>query len=244
MRQKTEKDYRALAAERGLKWVGAMPETTKLKTEWECRHGHRWLTTYAHIGQGRGCPVCAQTRQPWKQLEPEGYHRLAEKRGFTWLGPELESNTPQTWWQCGQGHQWQATLNYIRARPNCPICSGQSTTTPGDYEALAAERGFKWLGPFVANIDKKTEWECSGTYGEKHRWQASYAMIRKGSGCPQCWRARVAERQRENIETLQHKLEEGTERGSLPDKNQIDFRKCKWISEQDCLLSHTSPVPI
>jgi len=34
-------------------------ESTKIKTTFQCHHGHQWASTPSNIKQGRGCPVCA-----------------------------------------------------------------------------------------------------------------------------------------------------------------------------------------
>jgi glutaredoxin len=51
-----------------------------------------------------------------------------------------------------------------------------------DYHNLAVMRGFRRIGGIPDKVSIKTEWECS----KKHRWFATYASIRQGSGCPHC----------------------------------------------------------
>lgn len=56
---KTLVDYHNLAEKRGFKWLGSMtPNTTQIKTLWECKKGHRRNATYNSIQQGHGCPHC------------------------------------------------------------------------------------------------------------------------------------------------------------------------------------------
>ncbi len=83
---------------------------------------------------------------------------------------------------CAQGHQRQAGYDNIRRGKGCPICAGTVPKTPADYHALAEERGFRWLGPQVPNVQAKTNWECA----KGHQWQTSYHPIRRGTGCPVC----------------------------------------------------------
>jgi hypothetical protein len=54
--------------------------------------------------------------------------------------------------------------------------------TPADYNALAAERGFVWLGPEPENAGTKTNWVCD----KGHTWAAAYSTIKIGHGCPSC----------------------------------------------------------
>lgn len=57
--RKNEKDYRALANQRGLKWVGgALPKNTITKTKWECSQSHVFSKSYAGVRQTKWCPDC------------------------------------------------------------------------------------------------------------------------------------------------------------------------------------------
>jgi hypothetical protein len=178
LRAKTPADYEALAATRGFVWLGPEVANTLTKTGWQCEHGHQWQAIHGSIRAGIGCPHCANRARK----TPADYRALAAKRGFTWLGPEVANVSTKTGWQCGQGHQWQAVYYSIHSGRGCPHCANRARKTPADYEALAAKRGFVWLGPEVANAVTKTGWQC----GRGHQWQAAYGNIHTGSGCPHC----------------------------------------------------------
>ena len=189
-------DYHALAAERGFEWLGPEVRTTKIKTTWRCTRsaqGHEWQTGYANIKGGSGCPYCrwpGAGRQGRKL--PADYETLAEARGFEWLGPEVPNVSTKTTWRCAQGHEWQARYSNIQQGSDCPTCAwrqprapGQrrrGRSTPADYETLAAERGFEWLGPEVPTTGTKTTWRC----GQGHTWSARYSDLQRGTGCPTC----------------------------------------------------------
>ena len=113
---------------------------------------------------------------------PEDYHKLAEERGFRWLGPEVPNARTKTSWQCERGHDWEAHCNSIQQGRGCPVCANRVPKTPADYHTLAEGRGFRWLGPEVPNTGTKTEWECQ----EGHRWEITFSSIQRGSGCPFC----------------------------------------------------------
>jgi hypothetical protein len=119
-----------------------------------------------------------------KQIKksPADYHTLAAARGFRWLGPPAPNVQTKTGWECPHGHRWQTTYSIIRRGKGCPICAGNLPKTPADYQTLARQRGFAWLGPTVPNIQTKTGWECP----QGHHWQAHYNSISQGSGCPFC----------------------------------------------------------
>ena len=115
---------------------------------------------------------------------PEDYRSLAKERGFVWLGPEVPNGITRTGWQCPEGHRWRTTYESIKCGNGCPTCSRHVRKTPEDYNALAATRGFRWLGPMPGNVGTRTLWECHCGY----RWSAPYANIRQGHGCPACAR--------------------------------------------------------
>jgi very-short-patch-repair endonuclease len=176
--RKTPADYHALAEKRGFRWLGPEVPNNKAKTGWQCGEGHRWEARYNDILTGSGCPFCAGKAPK----VPTDYHALAEKRGFRWTGPEVPNNRTKTGWECEQGHQWEATYSNIHRGTGCPHCAGLAPKAPAHYRALAEQRGFRWLGPEVPNIDTKTWWKCE----EGHRWEARYHDIDRGTGCPSC----------------------------------------------------------
>jgi very-short-patch-repair endonuclease len=115
---KTPADYHDLAKERGFRWLGPEVSNTGVKTGWECEYGHSWEATYDNVRQGSGCPYCAGKAPK----TPADYHALAKERGFHWLGPEVPDNRTKTWWECEQGHRWEAPYNYIQQGNGCPTC--------------------------------------------------------------------------------------------------------------------------
>ena len=54
----TESNYLELATIRGFVWLGTYPPNTNTNTNWQCKNGHVWRTTYHSIFTGRGCPQC------------------------------------------------------------------------------------------------------------------------------------------------------------------------------------------
>jgi len=176
--RKQQADYHALAAKRGFKWLGPEAPNIQTKTKWECAQGHQWEARYGSIYTGCGCPYCAN-RVP---KTTDDYCALATERGFKWLGPEVLDTRTKTWWECSRGHRWQSNYSDIYSGRGCPYCANRIPKTPADYQALAVERGFKWLGPEVLDTQTKTWWECE----HGHQWQAIYANVKRGSGCRKC----------------------------------------------------------
>ena len=171
---------------------------------WRCSKGHTWKTSINNRGrQLTGCPGCAGqvATAEWNLsvINPE----LARE----WH-PEINGNlrpedvTPKSnkkiWWQCGNGHKWQATPNN-RSQGNsrvkgsrCPYCYGRFATKTNNLASKYPELLQTWdqeknkgLNPsdFTPHVNKKVWWRCG--YG--HSWQATiYNRAKNKSGCPAC----------------------------------------------------------
>lgn len=179
-------DYKRLAKRRGFQWLGPEAPNVDTPTGWQCPAGHQWQASYHNIKhRGSGCPFCAG-RVPKK---PADYQRLAKRRGFQWLGPEVPDTHTPTGWACPDGHRWQNSFSHIQSGQGCPTCAQiAQRRPPEDYHALAQERDFIWLGPEVPATDVPTGWQCS----QGHVWQTTYHVIQFGAGCPVC--ANIAKR--------------------------------------------------
>lgn len=113
---------------------------------------------------------------------PGDFQRLADSRGFEWLGPMALTNA-KTNWRCPEGHEWEARYEALRRGQGCPHCAGNAQKTPYDYHALAVKQGFIWLGPLVKSIHASTGWRCS----QGHEWNCEYNSINSANtGCPVC----------------------------------------------------------
>ncbi|MCK5116998.1 MAG: DUF559 domain-containing protein [Candidatus Aegiribacteria sp.] len=177
------KEYHALAKERGYKWLGPEVLNTQSKTRWLCPNGHAIETTYSHLQQGGGCVICLGL----ERKTPDDFKALAEVRGFLWLGPVVPNVHTKTQWKCSLGHIWETSFSSIQQGHGCHKCGIEKRTAlrrrkPIDYKHLASEHELKWLGPTVKSTGTKTAWECA----EGHIWDAPYSMISGGHGCPYC----------------------------------------------------------
>lgn len=102
-------------------------------------------------------------------------------------------SSKKVWWQCKEGHEWQATIgNRTLHRSGCPYCSGRrsiagindlATTNP----PLAAEWHPTKNGSLTPRAisycsGKKVWWQCA----KGHEWEAVIASRSAGSSCPIC----------------------------------------------------------
>ncbi len=178
-RRKQPVDYHNLARSRGFKWLGPTVNRVCDKTAWRCGQGHEWQTSYQVIRDGGGCTICYQEA---RRKQPADYHTLAQQGGFKWLGPFPKNSTYKTTWQCSQGHEWQTSYQAIRQGKKCPHCVGLARKTAVDYERLAQQGGFRWLGPLPQNSTYKTGWQCD----RGHIWYAPYSNLSRKPICRIC----------------------------------------------------------
>lgn len=226
MKHLSEDHYHAAAAKRGFKWVGTGVPSALEKTEWQCGKGHIWKAPYHDVSRRNGCPYCSGQ----VPKTAGDYARVAHERGLFWIGTLPSGIHKKTRWQCLHGHQWDQTYsNITHNKSNCPICSdiahgNRRRFTADHYHALAARRGFKWLGSDVpANIETHTLWECQ----RGHQWEAVYGNIKK-TGCPECAMPLRGESLRHNTDAY-HRLAQQRgytwEGAVIPDNNRT---KTAW----------------
>ena len=147
-------------------------------TTWRCAEGHEWLAKYNTIQQGKGCPICAGVAK----VTPEQYYHLAKIRGIEWIGTFPPNSSTPTQWRCPHGHAWMTAYSTIKRGRGCPKCAGVAKVQASDYINLANARTFKWIGKLPQSIKSPTRWRCL----KGHEWDASYASLRHGNGCPHC----------------------------------------------------------
>lgn len=97
-----------------------------------CKACH-WQYKRAHPVPKSTCVDCGATIQGkstrcmpcWRVASRESeavYHATAEAAGIKWLGPPVAGVMEKTWWECPNGHKWQAKQLNIRHGTRCPEC--------------------------------------------------------------------------------------------------------------------------
>lgn len=177
---------------------------------WRCGLGHTWEATVRNRVGGQGCPTCAG-----KRVLP-GFNDFATR--FPNLLPEISknknsdfdptqvfpSNAKSIWWECSQGHEWQASINSRAiSSSGCPYCRAETWSrkrrgvkaifVPGKddlatrYPSLAQEWNFdlnERLTPADVRSSDKTLvwWDCP----KGHAYQNSTWNRVIGSKCTIC----------------------------------------------------------
>lgn len=187
---KLEKDYHALAQERGMRWTGKeLPATTTYhKTSWRCSKKHKWVTTYSLIQQGRSCRKCWNNRL---RVTLKDYHKAGKKAGLKYLEKTIAKNgATHGNWECLKcGHIKFATYNTVSVGGGCPKCYDRRRgatvrLTEKDYQKIANKVKLEWVGEELPRrVDQKTNWKCKKC---KYVHAASQITIRNGAGCIKC----------------------------------------------------------
>lgn len=127
-RRKTPADYRAIAADSGMVWLGPWVKSTHEKTWWLCPAGHRWFTRFSSLRDHHGCAKCVRMdvgrrNGDIRRYQAGDYHDIASRYDFEWIGTLPKNNKTLTEWQCSNGHQWSTTFNNIQRGHGCPTCA-------------------------------------------------------------------------------------------------------------------------
>jgi hypothetical protein len=102
--------------------------------------------------------------------------------------PHSES---KVYWQCSNGHKWEATVSSRANGNGCPCCSGRKACEENCLSTVNPELSKEWhptlnkgLSPkdITPNSNKKVYWKCD----KGHEWEASVSNRSKGRGCPYC----------------------------------------------------------
>ena len=98
---------------------------------WKCSKGHEWQALIANRNRGTGCPYCSRRRvfkgfNDLQTLNPTlASEWNYEKNGG--LRPEnfAAKSNKKVWWECSEGHEWQALIANRTFGTGCPYCSGR-----------------------------------------------------------------------------------------------------------------------
>jgi len=128
-------------------------------------------------------------------------------------------------WRCAEcSHRWSAPVNNIcnswqKGRTGCAGCAGTKHLGKDDYQKLAKQNGWRWVGEKLPKSNKaQTEWHCDK---HEHAFQTFYnRMQSQGTGCEFCGQER-SEAAAERI------------RLSVPDYGQLGTEKgWRWLGPE------------
>lgn len=173
------------------------------KVWWQCEQGHEWQASITNrTSKGHGCPAC------YGRVARVGESDLATvnpELAAQWHPTKNGSLTPtdvtrasnrRVWWQCTQGHEWEAPVSSRTAGHGCSYCSGRfAAVGETDLATTHPEIAAMWhptkngdLTPRDVKIRSEVSawWQCE----QGHEWEQRVSA-RTSSRCPYCVGARV-----------------------------------------------------
>lgn len=98
------------------------------KVWWKCEKGHEWEAVIFARSMGSGCPCCAGIvaipgENDLETVDPElasEWHPTKNKERRP--SEFLPMSSYKAWWQCKQGHEWEATISSRSKGSKCPRC--------------------------------------------------------------------------------------------------------------------------
>lgn len=183
----------------------------EIRVWWKCRKGHEW-NTYLYSRTGKkpsGCPYCSRS-----------HYKVSKETSFAFVSPQLiylwhpTRNLPLTpndvtafsnkkyWFLCKKGHEWSTSLNNLHRTKTgkyCPFCAGRKITVDKSLAIKCPHLLEEWnteknglLNPreISSRSGRNIWWKCS----KGHEWFAPLDARTRGSGCPTCYKLKVAKK--------------------------------------------------
>ena len=119
MRKLTLDEIQRDAARRGGRCLADTYVDSLTLMEWECAEGHRWRAVAHAIRQGHWCKRCADDRL---RLPATAVHEVALARGGRCLAERYTNSQAKLDWECGLGHRWRSSFNWVKLGRGCPHC--------------------------------------------------------------------------------------------------------------------------
>ncbi|MBR2727144.1 MAG: hypothetical protein IKD71_04540, partial [Solobacterium sp.] len=96
---------------------------------WRCKKGHEYKARISRRVRGDGCPYCSGHKvekgfNDLATLNPELAKEWHPTKNGS-LTPEMvaPNSNKKVWWQCKNGHEWQAYISNRNRGNKCPYCT-------------------------------------------------------------------------------------------------------------------------
>jgi len=163
---------------------------------WLCKKGHEWEVPVRARNNGSTCPYCSGKRVSKDNCLQTVNPGLARQWHLTRNAPltpgEVRPGShKKVWWQCKNGHEWEAVIKYRSGGDGCPFCSGRRPAKKNCLEAKGPWLAREWhptknaaltpkdVAPFS---ERQIWWQCKKGHEHRERVIDRY----KRGGCPEC----------------------------------------------------------
>ena len=167
---------------------------------WRCAIGHEWpAAIYSRAKLKTGCPACSGRIASSGNSLAELYPEIAAQWAYQLNDTDPTKVTPKSsgkyWWECKQGHQWDAIVNNRVKGNGCPYCSRKLPTPERNLfserpdVAMFFNTARNGLKPqdIMPSSGKTFSWLCQNG----HEWPARVDhQVRYGARCRECEKAK------------------------------------------------------
>ena len=169
---------------------------SRKKVWWRCLRGHEWNAAVSSRSKGHGCPYCAGLKasnenclQIHNPVLAKEWHPT--KNGSLTPRDVTVSSSKKVWWQCSNGHEWEAQISNRNSGRGCAECSGRKVNDENCLQTLRPILAKEWhptkngsltAKDLTVGSSKKVWWQCS----RGHEWEAAIYSRNSGRGCPYC----------------------------------------------------------
>lgn len=174
---------------------------SNLPVHWQCEQGHVWQATIVNRSTlpHNNCPICKDIENNLFHKKPDLFSEWHPTKNNGISPSEVRYQSNQLyWWQCNEGHEWQATAYNRFNNRNCPFCHGKKVDATNSLKTRNPNLAKQWhptknemltSNDVTCNSNKIVWWQCDCE--PKHEWQASVNDRQRGRGCPYCSGQRV-----------------------------------------------------
>lgn len=168
---------------------------------WMCSQGHEWQNSpNAMASVNHGCAICDSKKSlaGFNDLfttHPEIASEWHPTKNGSMLASDVVYGSHRTvWWQCAQGHEWRASVQYRASRNSqCPVCAHREVQTGfNDLVTLHPDLASEWSRSKNEGVAPESTlptsqlvvwWDCQ----HGHEWQAPVnKRVRGNANCPTC----------------------------------------------------------
>ena len=158
------------------------PRTSK-QVWWHCPKGHEWQAIVRHRNEGSGCPYCsgrlATKENNFASKFPDAARLWHPSKNGELAPTDITPRaSKKVWWQCSEGHEWEAAVSNVSQARGCPVCMNKIIVDDNSLATLHPKIAKEWnykrnkhLTPesIGSGSGKKVWWICE----KGHEWKAT-----------------------------------------------------------------------
>lgn len=171
-----------VASRRGGECLSTHYVNTCNKLIWRCSEGHTWKASLNQVKDaGTWCPHCSRLAN---RLDISVATTIASKWGGLCLSTTYHNSGAPLRWKCARGHEWIASLSYVKNRGRwCVECSHKTRLSIDVARTIAASHQGVCLSTHYVSIFTPMRWRCANG----HLWDVALKNVRHaGAWCPRC----------------------------------------------------------